>query len=128
MNKIHFPLIYLAYFLLLIYFSIFSFQIPLLFLLVFSLIFPIKKRRYLVLLVLTCFSAYFFWVKQAAAFEKAHQPTQISQISPMIDSLQLNGNQLSFQASSDHHKFQVYYLLKQKLKKITFKNLIKIVN
>lgn len=125
MNKIHYPLIYLAYLLLLIYFSIFSFQIPLLFLLVFSLIFPIKKRQYLVLLILTCFSAYFFWVKKVAAFEKAHQPTQISQISPMIDSLQLNGNQLSFQASSDHHKFQVYYLLKTEAEKNYFQKLDK---
>jgi competence protein ComEC len=54
---------------------------------------------------------------------QAQLPTEIHSISPLIDTLEVNGDLLSFQGKSDNEKFQVYYKLSSEKEKQYYQKL-----
>ncbi|WP_270744929.1 DNA internalization-related competence protein ComEC/Rec2 [Lactococcus petauri] len=121
--KQKFTLIYLVYLLVFVYFLIFSFSWPLLILSLFSLFIAFYRQYYSLLALLLCFSFFLLMVKKETEVQEIQQPEKISKITPYMDTLQVNGNRLSFRGEVNGRDFQAFYTLTSEKEKEYFKNL-----
>lgn len=118
-----FPLIFLAYLVVLSFFCIFLSSNLLLFILLISILVVIKRKYYLILVILSIFSSFFLFVKADNVSKIQQEPKRVTQIQPILDSIQVNGDLLSFQAKADGKKYQVYDTLKSEKEQQFYKNL-----
>lgn len=72
-----------------------------------------------ILAFLVIFSGHTFLVK----FHENQTPSQVSQLVPLPDSIQVKGDSLSFQAKSAGRKYQVFYKLESQEEQTYFQNL-----
>lgn len=121
--KQKFTLIYLVYLLVFVYFLIFSFSWPLLILSLFSLFIAFYRQYYSLLALLLCFNFFLLMVKKETEVQEIQQPEKISKITPYMDTLQVNGNRLSFRGEVNGRDFQAFYTLTSEKEKEYFKNL-----
>ena len=118
-----FPLIFLAYLAVLLYYCIFAFNWPLLLIFVGSLGLVVFRKYYLLLPILLVLAVFFYFIQTDSVNKMAQQNQNISQITLIPDSIQVNGDLLSFQGKSGAQKYQVYYRLKTPNEQKFYKNL-----
>lgn len=121
--KQNFSPIYLIYLLVLFYFLIFSFSWPLCILTLASTVLSFCRGYYGLLLILLGFSLFFFWVKETERIKESRQPDKISRIKPYIDTIEVNGNRLSFRGETSGQDYQVFYTFKSQKEQEYFKKL-----
>ncbi len=121
--KQNFSLTYLVYLLVFIYFLVFSFSWLLLILSLFTLIIAFYRQYYSLLALLLCFSVFLLMVKKETEVQEREQPVKISEITPYMDTLQVNGSKLSFRGEVNGRDFQAFYTLTSEKEKEYFKKL-----
>ncbi len=117
------PLIFVAYLAVLLYFCVFNFNWLILLIFVGSLVLAIWHKYYLVLPILLILIGFYSFVKNTNQQNLLVQPATIQKISPIPDSIQVNGNLLSFQGKSEGRRYQVYYTLKSEQEQKLYKQL-----
>ncbi len=118
-----FPLIYLIYLLTFLYFLVFSFSWALLMITMASIALVFYRKYYSLLIVLACFTVFFYMVKQIEEVKENKQVEKISTIKPYIDTLEVNGSRLSFRGRTDGQDYQLFYNFKSKEEQDFFKKL-----
>ncbi|WEV44725.1 DNA internalization-related competence protein ComEC/Rec2 [Streptococcaceae bacterium ESL0687] len=117
--------IYLVCPLTLSYYCIFSFNFLCLGLLILSLFLICKNFGYRYLLVVVLFSGYFFLVDKynQIKIRAASSPGAVDTIRVKIDSLDINGDQLSFIGRNKSQKYQAFYKIKSEAEQKSLKSL-----
>ncbi|GAB2021296.1 DNA internalization-related competence protein ComEC/Rec2 [Pseudolactococcus yaeyamensis] len=111
---INLPSIFVAYFCVIVYYAIFRFSYLLMIFLVisiFTLIWHNGIRTFLKLsLILLVFATICLGIKHQEVKSFARETTVI-QITPILDTIQVNGDQVSFRGKSGKQTYQIYYKL-----------------
>ena len=119
------PKIYLTYILILAYYVVF-YQNPLILLIllvsVAMMLFRYSKK-YLVILFI--FLAYFSYINNLSHYKLNKDYTSPKQVSPILDTIEVNGDSLSFKGYDGKNKYQVFYKLQSKEEKNFFEKLDK---
>lgn len=105
LNKI--PLIFLAYLSVILYFLIFNFNLICLILFIFSSLLALYRKYYLVIPFLLVMGSFFLVVKMDTIKNSENQPTTLSKITMIPDTIQVNGDLLSFQGKERGQNYQV---------------------
>ena len=121
LNKI--PLIFLAYLSVILYFLIFNFNLICLILFIFSSLLALYRKYYLVIPLLLVMGSFFLVVKMDTIKNSENQPTTLSKITMIPDTIQVNGDLLSFQGKERGQNYQVYETLKSKKEQKFYQNL-----
>lgn len=121
LNKI--PLIFLAYLSVILYFLIFNFNLICLILFIFSSLLALYRKYYLVIPFLLVMGSFFLVVKMDTIKNSENQPTTLSKITMIPDTIQVNGDLLSFQGKERGQNYQVYETLKSKKEQKFYQNL-----
>ena len=121
LNKI--PLIFLAYLSVILYFLIFNFNLICLILFIFSSLLALYRKYYLVIPFLLVMGSFFLVVKMDTIKNSGNQPTTLSKITMIPDTIQVNGDLLSFQGKERGQNYQVYETLKSKKEQKFYQNL-----
>ena len=121
LNKI--PLIFLAYLSVILYFLIFNFNLLCLILFIFSSLLALYRKYYLVIPLLLVMGSFFLVVKMDTIKNSENQPTTLSKITMIPDTIQVNGDLLSFQGKERGQNYQVYETLKSKKEQKFYQNL-----
>lgn len=121
LNKI--PLIFLAYLSVILYFLIFNFNLLCLILFIFSSLLASYRKYYLVIPFLLVMGSFFLVVKMDTIKNSENQPTTLSKITMIPDTIQVNGDLLSFQGKERDQNYQVYETLKSKKEQKFYQNL-----
>jgi len=124
-ERLNFPLIFLAYLTCLLYFVMFAYHWLILTVFVFSLALALYRKYFLIIPLLVLISVFFFWIKMQDDKLANSQPQSITHIQPIADTIEVNGNLLSFRGQSEGRIFQAYYTLKTEQEQKYFKNLDK---
>lgn len=82
------------------------------------------RKYYSFVLLLSVLAIFFTLIKINNQVKMSQPLPKLSQISPIIDSIQVNGDLLSFQGKNKAQKYQVYYTLKSPKEQRFYKNLI----
>ena len=102
-----FPLIFLVYLTTLLYFCIWRFSWILLIAFIFSCVLAIYHHFWKIFPILLIVASVCWFIKTDEARQMAGQPVEISQIEPIIDTIEVNGNLLSFRGKDDGNTYQV---------------------
>lgn len=117
------PLIFTVYLAILLYFCVFDFGWFIL-LLFMAVLFLALWRKYVILLpILLVLFIFYSFVKSENEHHLLQNPATISCIQPIPDTIQVNGNLLSFQGKESGQTYQVYDSLSTLQEKIFFQKL-----
>lgn len=86
-----------------------------------------KKVCCQILPILACFFLFFGFQRVKATLDEAAAPTDVSSLTVKLDSIQVNGDSLSFRAISSGHLYTVFYQLKSQEEQAYFKQLSSLV-
>lgn len=129
MIKLPIKPIYLAFLVVILYFLISTRYITALVILVwclFCLAFQYQRRHILQVIVILVITAGCFASRQYLVNKNYQEsPTQVTQVQMQADTISVNGDKLSFRASSQRRTYQVFYKLKTEQEQLFFKNLDK---
>ncbi|MFC3929019.1 DNA internalization-related competence protein ComEC/Rec2 [Streptococcus caprae] len=75
------------------------------------------------LLVLLVFGSGIFVYRSYQNFRYQSEPDQLTEIKPILDTISVNGDQLSFRGRSNGRTYQVFYVLKSEEEQTYFKSL-----
>lgn len=118
--------IIIAYFCVLVYFTIFRCSFLLVSFLCLSLLCLFWRNGWRtglkISLILVSFAMPCAWFKYQEVIQVARDP-KVTQISPILDTIQVNGDQLSFRGTANKQQFQVYYQLTSEAEQQFFKKL-----
>ena len=123
LKKLKFPSIFAIFLATLLYFCIWQFSWIVFSVFIFLLILAAIRRYWLlfpILLVVASIGGFSKWTEMR---QMQQQPTEVHAIRPIIDSLQVNGNLLSFRGRADGQTFQVYYTIQTEKEQQYFKKL-----
>ena len=120
---IKFPLIFLTYLVVLLYFCIFTYNLPLLILFICSILLALFRKYYLMIPILIVFAVFFLLINSLSIRDNENQPKNLSKIELIPDTIQVNGDLLSFQGRMNGQKYQVYDTLKSLKEKGFYQNL-----
>ncbi|MGT2715855.1 DNA internalization-related competence protein ComEC/Rec2 [Streptococcus respiraculi] len=82
-----------------------------------------KKVCYQILPILACFFLFFGFQCVKSTLDESATPTEVSSLTVKPDSIQVNGDSLSFRATSSGHLYTVFYQLKSQEEQRYFKSL-----
>ncbi|GBG96671.1 DNA internalization-related competence protein ComEC/Rec2 [Lactococcus termiticola] len=123
-NKVvNYPWIYLVFLTVLLYFLIFQFSWSLLVVFFFLVGMAIYRGYYSLPLLLVLPASFLFltqWTEQKA---RAVKPEEVRAINIEPDSIEVNGDSLSFRGSAEGQNFQAFYRLKSQEEQAFFKGL-----
>ena len=117
------PLIFLAYLTVLLYFCIFSNNIIIGCIFLLSLGIAFWRKFYVLFPLLLIFGIYFYLFNAYHSQKMALPEVAFHQITPRIDTLQVNGDLLSFRGRVHDRDYQAYATLQSKKEQTYFKNL-----
>lgn len=121
----------LAFFIVQLYFLLFSWSIAGLGLFVFSLLclwFNQDRKNVLkTLVILSLFSGYFAYLRHDETVQDKAQPSQLTSIQVIPDTISVNGDLLSFRGKSQGQTYQAFYPLKSQDEQKRFTDLNKTV-
>ena len=120
---IKFTLIFLTYLVVLLYFCIFTYNLPLLILFICSILLALFRKYYLMIPILIVFAVFFLLINSLSIRDNENQPKNLSKIELIPDTIQVNGDLLSFQGRMNGQKYQVYDTLKSLKEKEFYQNL-----
>ncbi|MCL2112851.1 MAG: DNA internalization-related competence protein ComEC/Rec2 [Streptococcaceae bacterium] len=118
-----FPLIFLAYLAVLLYYCIFDFNLVIALVFACSLGIALYRKYFLLFPVLLVLTVFFFIVATDSHQKMTTQAQNVSQIKIIPDSIQVNGDLLSFQGNEAGEKYQVYDTLQSEKEKKFYENL-----
>lgn len=121
--KQNFQLIYLVYLLVFLYYLTFSFSWLLLLPFILSIALAFYRGYYILLLLLVCFMMFFYIVKQKEEKRENSRVEKIYKIKPYIDTLEINGDRLSFRGVEAGQKYQIFYKFKSQKEQDFFKTI-----
>ena len=81
---------------------------------IFSSLLALYRKYYLVIPFLLVMGSFFLVVKMDTIKNSENQPTTLSKITMIPDTIQVNGDLLSFQGKERGQNYQVYETLKSK--------------
>jgi|GEM_PF-3902243 len=93
---IKFPLIFLTYLVVLLYFCIFTYNLPLLILFICSILLALSRKYYLMIPIVIVFAVFFLLINSLSIRDNENQPKALSKIELIPDTIQVNGDLLSF--------------------------------
>lgn len=124
-KKLNVPLVFLALPLIVLYFCIFTPNLTLWFCF-FAFLFLLFYRKYWKIFPILFVFGLYFSIVHVQSEKLEHTPiATLTSVIPISDTIQVNGDLLSFQALSHHRKFQVYYQIKSKQEQQFYKTLTK---
>ncbi len=107
----------------LLYFCIFTYNLPLLILFICSILLALFRKYYLMIPILIVFAVFFLLINSLSIRDNENQPKNLSKIELIPDTIQVNGDLLSFQGRMNGQKYQVYDTLKSLKEKGFYQNL-----
>ncbi|MDR0297633.1 MAG: ComEC/Rec2 family competence protein, partial [Streptococcaceae bacterium] len=107
-----FPWIFATYLSVLLYFLIWRFSWALLAIFAVSCLLAIWRKFWGIFAVLLVVASVSGFVKAEENRQMADQPKMLTEVTPQLDTVEVNGDLLSFRAVNSGHIFQVYYTLK----------------
>ncbi|ARE11484.2 ComEC/Rec2 family competence protein [Lactococcus lactis] len=90
---------------------------------IFSSLLALYRKYYLVIPFLLVMGSFFLVVKMDTIKNSENQPTTLSKITMIPDTIQVNGDLLSFQGKERGQNYQVYETLKSKKEQKFYQNL-----
>ncbi|GAB2026495.1 DNA internalization-related competence protein ComEC/Rec2 [Lactovum odontotermitis] len=123
-QKLNFPLIFLVYLTSLLYFCIWRFSWLILLIFVFSCGLAVYRKYWRMFPLILLIGAFLGFFKFNEIRQIKNMPSEIHQIAPQIDTMEVNGDLLSFRGKSDGGRtFQAYYTIKSEKEQNYFKKL-----
>lgn len=107
----------------LLYFCIFTYNLPLLILFICSILLALFRKYYLMIPILIVFAGFFLLINSLSIRDNENQPKALSKIELIPDTIQVNGDLLSFQGRMNGQNYQVYDTLKSLKEKKFYQNL-----
>lgn len=124
MNRyFNFPLIFLVYLTVLLYFCIWRFSWIVLSVFIISCILAYSNHYRAMFPLLLIIGSFCWIVKINENYQMSHGPAEIHRLTPITDTIEVNGNALSFRGKSDGQIYQVYYTIHSQSEQKFFKTL-----